>query len=76
MENQTQIESTYTTEIDGLTVTVNEETSEITFDWDPKTHPQYNYIYEIGEAELLKKLTESMKDLIKECEEQAAGEEK
>jgi hypothetical protein len=76
MEDQTQIESADTTEINGLRITVNEETSEITFDWDPETHPQYNYIYEIGEAELLKKLTESMKDLIKECEEQAAGEGK
>jgi hypothetical protein len=26
----------------GLTVTYDEETGIITFDWDPETHPQYN----------------------------------
>ena len=31
----------------GLTVTYDEETGIITFDWDPETHPQYNVLQDI-----------------------------
>ena len=36
-------------EEDGLTVTIDDETNILTFTWDPDTHPQWNYLQELGE---------------------------
>ena len=34
---------------DGLIVTIDDETNILTFEWDPDTHPQWNYLQELGE---------------------------
>ena len=34
---------------DGLIVTIDDETNILTFTWDPDTHPQWNYLQELGE---------------------------
>lgn len=31
----------------GLAVTYNDETGVITFDWNPETHPEYNYLQDL-----------------------------
>ena len=31
----------------GLAVTYNDKTGVITFDWDPETHPEYNYLQDL-----------------------------
>jgi hypothetical protein len=43
-----------TVDKDGLSITVDEETDEITFIWNPETHPEWNYLEEVGKEELLK----------------------
>ena len=34
---------------DGLIVTIDDETNILTLEWDPDTHPQWNYLQELGE---------------------------
>jgi hypothetical protein len=34
---------------DGLIVTLDDETNNLTFTWNPDTHPQWNYLHELGE---------------------------
>lgn len=41
----------------GLTVTYDEETLSFTFDWDPVTHPQYNFLEGMTSNELVKMIT-------------------
>lgn len=36
-------------EEDGLVITVDDEANLITFEWDEKTHPQWNILRELGE---------------------------
>ena len=36
-------------EEDGLVITVDDEANLITFEWDDKTHPQWNILRELGE---------------------------
>ena len=36
-------------EKDGLVITVDDEACLITFEWDDKTHPQWNILRELGE---------------------------
>lgn len=49
----------------GLTVTYDEEAGIITFDWDPKTHPQYTYLEHLTSE----KFSEMMMNWIKTYEE-------
>lgn len=49
----------------GLTVTYDEEAGIITFDWDPETHPQYNYLEHLTSE----KFSEMMMNWIKAYEE-------
>jgi hypothetical protein len=43
---------------EGLTVTYDEETLTITFDWDPETHPEYNFLSSWTAQDLTQMLTE------------------
>lgn len=52
----------------GLTVTYDEEAGVITFDWNPETHPQYNYLEELTSE----KFSEMMQNWIKTYEENNA----
>jgi hypothetical protein len=59
-----------TTICEGLTVHYddgdeNKEVS-VTFEWDEKTHPQYNYIYEMTSEQLLALLVERAKAVLDE----------
>jgi len=36
-------------EKDGLVVSIDDETNLITFEWDDETHPQWNFLRELGE---------------------------
>ena len=38
---------------DGLSVSYDEEKGVISFDWDPETHPEYNYLEGLTAEELV-----------------------
>jgi hypothetical protein len=42
---------------EGLVVTYDEESLTFSFDWNPETHPEYNFLEEMTSSELLKMLT-------------------
>jgi hypothetical protein len=52
----------------GLRVTYNENESSFTLDWDPETHPEYNYLEELSEDELTEHLLGALKEQIDEFE--------
>lgn len=43
---------------EGLVVTYDEDTLSITFDWDPETHPEYNFLESMSPQDLTKMLTD------------------
>lgn len=53
---------------DGLTISVNEEMGEITFNWDDETHPQYNYLKDVSEEKFLEMLLNQVKQTCAEHE--------
>jgi len=54
---------------DGLTVSYDEESGTITFDWDNETHPEYNFLNLLTPEELSKMLMDRVKELEAEDEE-------
>lgn len=54
---------------DGLTVSFDEESGTITFDWDNETHPEYNFLNLLTPEELSKMLMDRIKELVAEDEE-------
>lgn len=54
---------------DGLTVSYDEESGTITFDWDNETHPEYNFLNLLTPEELSKMLMDRIKELEAEDEE-------
>lgn len=54
---------------DGLTVSYDEESGTITFDWDNETHPEYNFLNLLAPEELSKMLMDRIKELVTEDEE-------
>lgn len=54
---------------DGLTVSYDEESGTITFDWDNETHPEYNFLNLLTPEELSKMLMDRIKELVAEDEE-------
>lgn len=36
----------------GLTTSYNEDSKSITFDWDPETHPQWNWLQDLTPEQL------------------------
>ena len=59
---------TETTERDGLTITVDYKTSILTFDWDDETHPQWNFLHDLGEDGIRKALMNYCTQLLSEDE--------
>lgn len=43
---------------EGLTVTYDDESLTFTFDWDPETHPEYNFLENMTSNELIKMITD------------------
>ena len=62
-DNQAQV-----SERDGLRVTYNEDDSYLTLDWDPETHPEYNYLNDFPENELSEYLIGILKEEISKAE--------
>jgi hypothetical protein len=51
---------------DGLIVTIDDETNILTFTWDPDTHPQWNYLQELGEDGVKKLLMDYVQRTLEE----------
>lgn len=43
---------------EGLTVTYDDESLTFTFDWNPETHPEYNFLENMTSNELIKMITD------------------
>ena len=52
----------------GLRVTWSENESSLTLDWDPETHPEYNYFADFSEEELIEHLFGALKEKLDELE--------
>jgi hypothetical protein len=55
-------------EKDGLVVIIDDEASLITFEWDAETHPQWNFLRELGEEGLNELLMDYCNQVISEHE--------
>lgn len=55
----------------GLTVTYDEETLTFTFDWDPETHPEYNFLEDLTSNELIKMITDYLELIENEQKEKS-----
>lgn len=80
MEPEAQAASTESSTLGGLTVSFDEETSTFTFDWDEKTHPEYNYLKELTDEMFSEMLINSIserltKEQLKSIEEQLSKEQ-
>lgn len=42
---------------EGLVVTYDEESLTFSFDWNPETHPEYNFLEKMTSSELIKMIT-------------------
>lgn len=51
-------------EQDGLLIQFDEESSTFTFEWDDKTHPEYNFLRLLTPDELSRVLSERLEELI------------
>jgi hypothetical protein len=51
---------------DGLLITFDEETSTFTFDWNPETHPKYDYLTTLSSDELLHLITKGLEEALEE----------
>ena len=54
---------------DGLTIIYDEDASSLTFEWDNKTHPEYNFLNLLTPEELNKVLMDYLHRLEAEDEE-------
>lgn len=59
-------------EQDGLTITYDEVKGEITFDWNAITHPQYNYLEEVPEEQLLQHFLDRLSETLEHLQESEA----
>ena len=55
-------------EKDGLTITIDDETDNILFEWDEETHPQWNFLHDLGEEGLTQMLMEQCQRILSEYE--------
>jgi hypothetical protein len=55
-------------EKDGLVVMIDDETDTLTFEWDDETHPQWNFLRELGEERVAEMLMDYCKQAIFEHE--------
>jgi hypothetical protein len=56
---------------EGLTVIYDDESLTFTFDWDPETHPEYNFLSGMTSSELVKMLTDYLELLTDEEKDSA-----
>ena len=54
----------------GLTVFYDEEAGLITFDWDPETHPEYNFLSDLSSEELCKILMDQISSALSDEQSQ------
>lgn len=54
----------------GLTVIYDEEAGIISFEWDPETHPEYNYLEDLTEDDFHQMLQDYLNNYTKEKEEE------
>lgn len=57
-------------ESDGLTISIDEETDTISFNWDPDTHPKWNVIDQMGEEALRAVLCKQLSIALEEIADQ------
>ena len=55
-------------EKDGLVITVDDEASNILFEWDEKTHPQWNFLCDLGEDGVSRMLMNRCQRILSEHE--------
>ena len=55
-------------EKDGLVVSIDDETDLITFEWDDETHPQWNFLRDLGEEGVTEMLMDYCKQALSEHE--------
>lgn len=55
-------------EEDGLVVIIDDEANLITFEWDDVTHPQWNFLRELGEEGVSDLIIDYCKQVISEHE--------
>jgi hypothetical protein len=55
-------------EEDGLVISIDDETDTLTFEWDDETHPQWNFLRELGEEGVNKMLMDYCNQIISEHE--------
>jgi hypothetical protein len=55
-------------EKDGLVVIIDDETNLMTLEWDDETHPQWNFLHDLGEEGVTELLIDYCKQIISEHE--------
>jgi len=75
MDTLDSIENKDTIESKGLTVSFNQETSEITFEWDPDTHPEFNYLNELSAEDIHSTIMKHFADIVEQANEDQTTEE-
>lgn len=55
-------------EKDGLVVIIDDEANLITLEWDDETHPQWNFLRDLGEEGVTELLIDYCKQVISEHE--------
>jgi hypothetical protein len=55
-------------EKDGLVVIIDDETNTLTFEWDDETHPQWNFLRELGEEGVSALILEHCQQILSEHE--------
>jgi hypothetical protein len=55
-------------EKDGLVVIIDDETDTLTFEWDDETHPQWNFLRELGEEGVSALILEHCQQILSEHE--------
>lgn len=71
MESATPVEITSE---HGLTVTYDEKNSLISFEWDPDTHPEYNYLEELTDEEFSEMINNHHANFLRNGKENDANE--
>jgi hypothetical protein len=55
-------------EKDGLVVIIDDEANLMTLEWDDETHPQWNFLHDLGEEGIAKMLMDHCQRILSEHE--------
>lgn len=55
-------------EKDGLVITVDDEASSFLFEWNEETHPQWNFLHDLGEEGVSRMLMDRCQQILSEHE--------